>query len=300
MIRLFILSSGKYGSRIVNNIAARGFAPYIVGLHEYPEDLPEFIDDFEDFIPKNLPESDLVLSLGLYGDINMTIPTVASKTHAKSIIAPIHDPKQIPPGLQRQIEDEIKNKRIIFPKPFCSLKPVQDKYIDEFASSFGKPELEIDADGIIKSIEVKRGAPCGSTWYIAKELEGVPTEEAEFESGNKLHNYPCLASMSIDPTVGDTIMHLAGYKIKEAVKSALGFATRSAVVDHEICQGGEACDHICYEVCPTIKIGDKTIIIEDNKKATIDAKSCGCCGICVKNCPFCAIEIIDERMALKK
>ncbi len=94
-IKIFILSSGDYGSRIVNNIANRGFASSIVGLHEFPEDLPEFIDDFENYIPKDLPECDLILSLGLKGDINMILPEIASKTGAKSVIAEIHDPAQI-------------------------------------------------------------------------------------------------------------------------------------------------------------------------------------------------------------
>ena len=51
-IKIFILSSGDYGSRIVNNIANRGFASAIVGLHEFPEDIPEFIDDFKNYIPQ--------------------------------------------------------------------------------------------------------------------------------------------------------------------------------------------------------------------------------------------------------
>lgn len=298
-IRIFILTSGKYGSRIINNIAQRGFASSIVLIHEVPENLPEFIENISEFVPENLPEADLILSVGLYGDINMIIPIIASKTGAKSIIVPIHDPKQIPIGLQREIETECDVK-IVFPKPFCSLEPVGDRYIDEFTSIFGKPELEIEADKLIKSIKVKRGAPCGSTWFVAEKLENIPIEEAEFEAGGKYHNYPCLASMSVDPQVGDTILHLAGYKIKEAVKQELGFAAKSAVVDEEICQGGENCDHICFEVCPNCKIGDKTVTIKENGKVEIDAASCGCCQICIPKCPFGAIEIQNNIKLEKK
>lgn len=297
--RIFILTSGNYGSRIINAMAKMGFASSIVGIHEVDENLPEFIEDIDEFIPNNLLEADLVLSLGLYGDINMIIPIVASKTGAKSIIVPIHDPKQIPMGLQREIENEIGDAKIVFPKPFCSLEPVGDKYIDEFASIFGKPELEIEFDDLIKSIKVKRGAPCGSTWFVAEKLENIPVDEAEFESGKLYHNYPCLASMSTDPQVGDTILHLAGYKIKEAVKSELGFTAKSAVVDEEICEGGDNCDHICHEVCPNVKIGDKTIVIKENSKVEIDAKSCGCCEICIQKCPFGAIKI-NENIKLKE
>ncbi|MBI5680870.1 MAG: thymidylate synthase [Methanobacterium sp.] len=297
-MRIFILSSGNYGTRIVNNIAKMNFASSIVGINEIPEDLPEFIDDVEEFVPENLPEADLILSLGLYGDINMILPFVASETGAKSIIVPIHDPKQIPAGLQREIENEIKDAKIVFPKPFCSLKPVGDEYIDKFASVFGKPLLEIKADELIKSVEVKRGAPCGSTWFVAEKLINIPVNEAEFESGKFYHNYPCLASMATDPQVGDTILHLAGYKIKEAVKKELGFAAKSAVVDESICEGGDNCDHICFNVCPNVKIGDKTIVIKENGKVKVDAASCGCCDICVLKCPFGAIEI-EENVKLK-
>lgn len=68
-IKIFILSSGDYGTRIINNIANKGFGSAIVGLHEFSEDLPDFIDDYNKYIPENLPKCDLILSLGLKGDI---------------------------------------------------------------------------------------------------------------------------------------------------------------------------------------------------------------------------------------
>ena len=297
-IKIYILSSGDYGSRIVNNIANRGFASAIVGLHEFPEDLPEFIDDFESYIPKKLPECDLILSLGLKGDINMILPIIASRTGAKSVIVEIHNPLQLPPGLQRELESSANDVKIVFAKPFCSLKPVGDENIDEFAKYFGKPEIEIEGNTYIKNINVIRGAPCGSTWYVADELEGFPLEEAELESGNKIHNYPCIASMATDSIVGDTILHLAGYKIKEAVKEGLGFASKSAVVDEETCMGGVDCEHLCRDVCPNVKIGDDTITINQNEKAVINPTSCGCCEICIRECPFGAIEITEEKIKL--
>ncbi|AEG18407.1 DUF166 domain-containing protein [Methanobacterium paludis] len=299
-IRIFILSCGEYGSRIINNIANKGLGSSIIGLHEFPDDLPEFIDDFEEYIPKELPECDLILSLDLYGDINMVIPAIARKTGAKSIIVPIHDPAQIPPGLQREIEEAAGDVTIVFPKPFCSLKPTGDEVIDEFVKYFGKPEVEIDSDERIKSVKILRDAPCGAAGYVAENLEGLNVEDAEMEAGNKIHNYPCLASMKTDPMIGDTILHLAGYKIKEAVKESLGFAEASAVVDEESCMGDTECDHNCIDVCPNVKIGDDTIILKDNGKVVIDPASCGCCEICVRECPYGAIEIVDEEIPLNK
>ena len=297
-IKIYILSSGDYGSRIINNIANRGYPSSIVGLHEFTDDLPEFIDDFERYIPKELPECDLILALGLKGDIHMILPIIASMTGANSIIEELHDPSQLPPGLRRELETSLDGVKIVFAKPFCSLKPVGDKVIDEFVKYFGKPEIEIEGETFIKNINVIRGAPCGSTWYVAQELEGFPLEDAELESGNKIHNYPCIASMATDSIIGDTILHLAGYKIKEAVKEGLGFASKSAVVDEEICMGGVDCEHLCLDVCPNVKIGDDTITIKENEKAVINPASCGCCEICIRECPYGAIELIEEKIIL--
>ncbi|HEX7468543.1 MAG TPA: DUF166 family protein, partial [Methanobacterium sp.] len=281
-----------------NNIANRGFASAIVGLHEFTEDLPEFIDNFEPYIPHELPECDLILAIGLKGDIHMILPIIASRTGAKSVIVEIHDPTQLPLGLQRELEASLNGVKIVFAKPFCSLKSVGDKVIDEFAKYFGKPEIEIEGETFIKNIKVIRGAPCGSTWFVADELEGFLLEDAELESGNKIHNYPCIASMATDSVVGDTILHLAGYKIKEAVKEGLGFASKSAVVDEEICMGGVDCEHLCLDVCPNVKIGDDTITINENKKSFINPASCGCCEICIRECPHSAIELTEEKIKL--
>ena len=297
-MKLYIISSGKYGSRIVNSLAEMGLASSMVGLEELPEDLPEFIDDFSSYLPKSIPQADLILAVGLYGDINMVVPLIAKESGAKSVIIPIHDPTQVPPGLQSEIIESAQDIRIVFPKPFCTLEPVGDEFIDEFASQFGKPEMEIEADGLIKKINVIRTAPCGSTRYIAENIEGIPVEEAELESGNKLHNYPCNASMTTDPVVGDTILHLAGYQTKEAVKRALGFAMRSAVVDHETCEASE-CEHECIKHCPQVQIGLDTVKLNENEQAVIDPASCGACEICINECPYGSIELEERRFPIE-
>ena len=296
-MKLYIISSGKYGSRIVNSLAEMGLASSMVGLEELPEDLPEFIDDFSSYTPKNIPQADLILAVGLYGDINMVVPLIANQSGAKSVIIPIHDPKQVPPGLQMEIEESAPDVKMVFPKPFCSLEPVGDQFIDEFASQFGKPLLEIESDGLVKKVKVIRTAPCGSTRYIAENIEGFPAQEAELEAGNKLHNYPCNASMTTDPVVGDTILHLAGYQTKEAVKRALGFAMRSAVVDHETCEADE-CQHECIKHCPQVQIGMDTVTLNEDQQAVIDPASCGCCEICINECPYGSIEMEEKKFPL--
>ncbi len=299
-MNIFILTSGEYGSRIVNNIA-KSFSSSIVGIHEVPEDLPEFIDDISQYVPSNIPSSDLVISVGLHGDINLIVPVIAEKAGASSIIISMHEPSQVPPGLQNEIKQEAQDKLIVFAKPFCSLKPIGDKYIDEFTSKLGKPLIEIDANDFIRKVTVLRDAPCGCTNFIAEELEGVNVEEAEYIGDTKFHNYPCLASMTHDRILGDTILHVAGYLSKEAVKRALGFTMKSAVVDLETCNvEDEKCDHLCQAACPQVKVGEDTIIIGEDDKAIIDPASCGCCELCVGECPYGSIEIVKERIEFKK
>lgn len=297
-MRLYLLISGRYGSRVVNNLAERGMAGDIVGIEEFPEDLPDFLDEVTSYVPQNMPSADLVIAVGLSGDINLVVPEVARKTGASSAIIPVYDPQQMPPGLQQEIQEKAPHVNIIFSKPFCSLQATGDPYIDEFASKFGKPQLVIEADQYIKKVEVLRGAPCGSTNYIAKGLWSTPSKEAELVASHKLHNYPCNASMATDPVVGDTILHLAGYQVKEAVRRALGFSMKSAVVDPETCEADE-CQHECIKHCPQVQIGIDTVTLNEDEQAVIDPASCGCCEICIQECPYGSIELEERKFELE-
>lgn len=67
-MKIYILSSGNYGKRIVNNLATTLSSEMVGGgIHEVEEDLPEFIEDLTPYILENLPESDLVIAVGLKG-----------------------------------------------------------------------------------------------------------------------------------------------------------------------------------------------------------------------------------------
>ncbi|MBI4813409.1 MAG: thymidylate synthase [Methanobacterium sp.] len=269
-MKIYLLISGKYGSRVVNNLAEHGMASNIVGMEEFPQDLPEFIEDFTSYIPKNLPPADLIIAVGLSGDINMIVPQVALETGAKSAIIPVYDPQQMPPGLQQEIAESAPGVTIVFPKPFCSLEVMGDPYIDQFAIKFGKPQLSIQADKYIKKVEALRGAPCGSTNFIAKALWSTPVDDAELEAAHKLHNYPCNASTST-----------------------------SAVVKPENCDT-QKCQEECINSCPQVLIGLDTITLNENQKAVIDPATCGYCEICIKECPLDAIEIKSGRFELRR
>ena len=118
-----------------------------------------------------------------------------------------------------------------FPKPFCSLeaaeaKPLISRFVREF--KIGKPSLGIGIEKrngarVVQNVVVERSAPCGSTWYVAKKLIGkaVRKEGIRDVVAKAHHSYPCTATMSVDPEIGEPILHEAGFLIREAVENQL-------------------------------------------------------------------------------
>ena len=72
--------------------------------------------------------------------------------------------------------------------------------IDEFiALGFGRPKLEITVeDGVISHAALKRDAPCGYTWYVAKKLNWTDVADYKETASSAHHAYPCTASMDRD------------------------------------------------------------------------------------------------------
>lgn len=222
-----------YGRRIVENICQRGFAHWIHWIHEFESPPPaDLLDNPEEYLPKNPPKCDLILSLGLPSSLQHALPILAKKMEAKAVIAPIDDPAWIPPGLRRQIARELTESSVAsaFPKPFCALEKTGNSFIDAFAEHFGKPRLEIEVeDGVIREVRVERGCPCGSTWFIADKLIGVKVSQqgVRDEIAKAHHAYPCLATMTKDPELGDTVLHKSQYLIREAVEEAIKHRERT-------------------------------------------------------------------------
>ena len=198
-----------------------------------PSDLPAFIDNPEEFMPKKLPEADICLASGLHRDLLLELPEHLKNTGIKALIAPIEDWQEIPVGTRKQMEQKCKEFSIecAFPKPFCTLEPEKDKpiiarFIEE--THVGRPLLEISTtsfgkDEVIEYVAVRRSAPCGSTWYIARKLAGVSTkQEALYDAIAKAHHsFPCTATMVTDPETKEPILHIGGFTIREEVDKAL-------------------------------------------------------------------------------
>ncbi len=198
-----------------------------------PADLPAFIDNPEEYMPKKLPTAGVCLASGLHKDLLLELPEHIAKAGIKALIAPIEDWQEVPMGIKKQMEAKCAELGLecAFPKPFCTLTPEKDKptiarFIAE--TNVGRPLLEISLttigkDEVIECAVVRRSAPCGSTWYIARKLAGVSTKQEELYDAiaKAHHSYPCTATMNTDPETKEPILHIGGFTIREEVDKAL-------------------------------------------------------------------------------
>jgi len=198
-----------------------------------PSKLPAFIDNSEKYMPKKIPKADLCIASGLHKDLLLELPREIQRSGIRGLIVPIEDFAEVPSGLRKQLEEKCQELDLesAFPKPFCSLKPSESRpLISKCATELkvGKPSLEVSTTekgrrDIIDSVIVRRSAPCGSTWYVAKKLVGTETRrETLYDAVARAHHsYPCAATMNVDPETKEPILHIGGYIIREEVEKAL-------------------------------------------------------------------------------
>jgi Predicted ATPase, RNase L inhibitor (RLI) homolog len=67
---------------------------------------------------------------------------------------------------------------------------------------------------------------------------------------------------------------------------------RIAVVHRKRCHS-KKCGLECIQYCPRVRSGDETVVIDEKGIAAISEELCVGCGICVKKCPFEAIDVIS-------
>jgi hypothetical protein len=237
-MRILVLKTGEYGQRHIDNLNERLPDNWVIESWQTPRSLPIVLDYPEDYLPETLPEADLILSLAELSGVAEMIPDIAQMTGARAVLAPIDNQAWLPFGLARQLREWLAKIDVACatPMPFCSLTENQynalrlrESYdiplISEFATHFGRPAFEITVNNetkVLESVSVIRDACCGCAHFAAEKLPGTPVTDSLEKIGLHHHHYPCQASMGIDPLYGDTLMHVSGNIMKDALKEALG------------------------------------------------------------------------------
>ncbi len=215
MISIGVITRGKYGKRLVENI--KKYSNFRVSSIELPESLPDFIESPGDFLEdlkldKSVFSCDLVIAYTLHPDLTPEIIRYAGESGAHAVIiagGTVHP--QIS-GMSEKYHMHIEIHEIC-----CDMEKCGDRVVDEFASCFGKPSFRVTTkNGLISSVEVIRGAPCGSTWHMAGALAGTKIEEAPAKAGLLIQQYPCRAVRGIRGGI-----HKAAEVHKKAIETAL-------------------------------------------------------------------------------
>jgi len=210
------------------------------------ENVPDFIEEPELYLPKNLPQVDFLMVIGIHQDLLSGLPNYLKDKGLKAVIVPVENPKWVPPGLQTQVLEEFEKVGIqaAFPKPFCAMSKELNEYnkigfsitenrnyIYEFIDHYkiGEPIVSflLNEDGnSISDVCVLQSAPCGSTYFIVQQLKAKYIDNGELSLNERIskahHSYPCNASMDQDSILKDSILHEAGYLVRNAIRKELG------------------------------------------------------------------------------
>lgn len=226
-MKILLVMQSDYGMRYVETIKSYGPSDWEIDHYIFPAKISLGIDDsWEDILPPNLPQYDLLVMLQEDPVVVEMVPDLVKMTGARAVIAPIDNKAFLPPGLARQISKKMaaRGVEMVHPLVFCSITEddSDNPYIKAFASCFGRPKVEIELDkDKVGEVKVLRDAPCGNTRYVAQHLVGVPLKDAVEQAGLMHHAHPCNTTMTMDPEIGDTLMRHAGLLTKQAVEEAL-------------------------------------------------------------------------------
>lgn len=193
MTTIGVITRGKYGNRLIETILSR--TELKVVHSSVPEMLPEFIDDPEEFlkgldIDTSVFNAEIVITYSLHPDLTVAVAHMAGKEGVKALIIPGGASKA--PVVELEGIAQKYGMLIEVEEICCTLEAKTET--EELCKYLSVPELEVDIDkGIISSVKVLCGAPCGSTWHMAEELVGTKVEDAPARAGLLIQQYPCRA-----------------------------------------------------------------------------------------------------------
>src|SRR4030042_1187098 len=122
-MRILAIINSDYGSRHLANIIQYAPAHWEINQWRAPVFFPMVIDYPEDFLPVELPPTDLILSFAEHKGVAELIPDIAKLTGAKAVIAAVDNENSLPRGLARQLRGWLEKMDVACatPKPLCSL-----------------------------------------------------------------------------------------------------------------------------------------------------------------------------------
>ncbi|MCL7415093.1 MAG: DUF166 domain-containing protein [ANME-2 cluster archaeon] len=219
MLAIGVITRGKYGKRLQDTLSHYTDFSYL--SIPIPQILPDFIEDPGSFVDElaldeKVLSSDLVITYSLHPDITPEIVRRAGMLGAKAIIIPGGWSRAGDSRLLQNISDQY-GIRVLVEDICCSIEGNTDDTVNEFTSVLGRPLLEVDIkDDTIDNVRVIRGAPCGSTWWMAEQLKGVSVMEAPARAGLLIQQYPCRAVRGSSGGI-----HRSAQLHKQAVEDAI-------------------------------------------------------------------------------
>ncbi len=202
--RITVFQQNGSGESKIRGIRLHGGESFELRTVNIDSSLPPVIDDGRDYLPPDL-ETDLVLDYLKHPDLSHDLAEMCRR-------------KGIPVVASGK---KLRIKEAITPITCCGLPGLER--LGPYGRLFGMPEFEIRcAGGLVESVRVLRGAPCGATWEAASSIIGVKAEEAARQMG-LISQFHCTANPAgWDPITGKSPVHLAAEFHQAALVKALG------------------------------------------------------------------------------
>ena len=194
MTLIGVITRGKYGHRLIDTV--KEHSDFSVVTTDLPELVPLFIEEPDQYLEalnfdKRVFSAEIVITYSLHPDLTSSIAKFAARAGVRSLIVPGGPSRASIPELNKI--SEASGMDIEVHEICCTLEP--NEFNRPFTDIFGSPILEVKTkDEKIVDVKVLKGAPCGSTWYMTKEIVGVPLKDAPPKAGLLIQHYPCRAA----------------------------------------------------------------------------------------------------------
>ena len=191
------------------------------------------------FCPQDIPAADIALVINVHPDILFGLLPKLKEAGVKGIVGGSENASRASSGPEKAAGGE--GSRAGHGGGLCQAvlrlfadpaKPNISAFLKE--AGIGDPLIDVtvqksrEGKEHILAANVRRSAPCGSTWFVAKRLLGLEPDQPDIREriSEAHHAYPCTGSMERDTELGDTVLHKGGYIIRDAVEDAFKKAKR--------------------------------------------------------------------------